>query len=69
LEVRFDVFNILFAHKNTDYKTNTHLSTPKTPWPLFLIIRKQGGAEGWRSMKQRLQTSRRWHQKVSFVLG
>jgi hypothetical protein len=29
LDVRFDVFNIIFAHKNTDYKVNTHLSPPQ----------------------------------------
>jgi hypothetical protein len=40
-----DLFNIIFAHKNTDYKANTHLSPPKTPRPLLRINRKRGGAK------------------------
>jgi hypothetical protein len=51
LEVRLMYLILFSAHKNIDYKTNTHNFTPKMPWPLIRIIRKQGGAEGWQNIE------------------
>jgi hypothetical protein len=60
---------LFFAHKDSNYKTNTYISSPQTQWLLLRAIRKQGWKGGWGIMKQRLQTSRRRHQKLVSCRG
>ena len=68
-QVRLMYLILFFAHKNTDYKPNTHLLPPKMPWPLLRTIRKRGGAEGWPNIERRLRMACRQHRKVGFVSG
>jgi hypothetical protein len=50
-QVRLMYLILFFEHKITDYKPNTHLLPPKTPWPLLRNIQKQGQEKGWLFMQ------------------
>jgi hypothetical protein len=48
------VFNIIFSHKNIDYKTHTHLCPGKRCGRFYELFKSRAERKGWLFMQRRL---------------